>query len=84
MIVRHNSEETNGLRIDDLKQFVDKTVTVHMNDGEVAKVKVTFVDEEGEDIVGAVEETSRPDGYRAACAVHTFAAADIASVELSE
>jgi len=72
------------MRIDDLKQFVDKTVTVHMNDGEIAKVKVSFVDEEYEDMIAAVEETSRPDGYRAACAVHSFAAADIAFVELPE
>jgi len=82
--IRHNSEETSSMRIGDLKQFVDKTVTVHMNDGEIAKVKITFVDEESEDIIGAVEETSRPERYRAACAVHTFAAANIASVELSE
>ena len=72
------------MRIDDLKQFVDKTITVRMNDGEIAKVKVTFVDEEHEDIIGAVEETSCPDHYHTACAVYTFAAADIASVELPE
>ena len=83
-MIRHNNDEISSLRIDDLKQFVDKTVTVHMNDGEIAKVKVTFVDEESEDIVGAVEETSRPDRYRAACALHTFAAADIASIESPE
>jgi len=69
------------MRIADMKQLVDKTVTVHMNDGEIAKVKITFVDEESGDIIGAVEESSRPDRYRAACAVHTFAAADIASIE---
>jgi len=72
------------MRIEDLKQFLDKTVTVRMNDGETAKVKVNFVDEEDEDIIAAVVETSSPDHYRAACAVHTFAAADIESVELSE
>jgi len=70
-----------SMRIDDLKQFVDKTVTVHMNDGEIAKVKVTSVDEESEDIIGAVEESSRPERYRAACALHTFTAADIASIQ---
>ena len=80
----HNRDETARMRIDDLKQFVDKTVTVRMNDGEIAKVKVNFVDEEDEDIIAAVVETSCPDHYRAACAVHTFDAADIASVELSE
>lgn len=72
------------MRIDDLKQFVDKTVTLRMNDGEIVKVKVTFVDEEYEDITAAVVESSCPDHYRGACAIHTFAAADISSVELSE
>ena len=55
-----------------------------MKDGEIAKVKITFVDEESADLIAAVVETSCPDHYRAPCAVHTFAAADIASVELSE
>jgi len=72
------------MRIGELARFVDRTVTIRMNDGEVARVKVTFVDEEHGDIIGAVEETSCPDHYRAACAVHTFAAADIASAESSE
>lgn len=75
---------TASMRIDDLKQFVDKTVTLRMNDGEIAKVNVNFVDEEYEDIIAAVEQSSCPDNYRAGCAVYTFAAADIASVEFSE
>lgn len=82
---RHNLRtETTNMRIDELKQFVDKTVTVRMNDGEIAKIKVDYVDEEYEDIIAAVVESSRPDNYRGACAVHTFSAADIASVESSE
>lgn len=72
------------MRINDLKQFVDKTVTLRMADGETAKVKVDFVDEEYEDIIAAVLESSRPEHYRAPCAVHTFAARDIVSAELSE
>jgi len=51
------------MRINDLKQFVDKTVTLRMTDGETAKVKVDFVDEEYEDIIAAVLETSRPEHY---------------------
>jgi hypothetical protein len=77
-------DEISSMRIDDLKQFVDKTVRVRMKDGEIAKVKVNFVDEEDEEIIAAVVETSCPDHYRAPCALHTFAAADIARVELSE
>ncbi|HEY6303963.1 MAG TPA: hypothetical protein VIX14_12945 [Terriglobales bacterium] len=72
------------MRIKDLKQFVDRTVTLRMKDGETAKVKIGFVDEEDEDIIAAVVETSRPEHYRAACAVYTFAAGDIVSAELSE
>jgi hypothetical protein len=51
--------------IDDLKQFVDRTVTLCMTDGETAKAKVDFVDEECEDIIAAVLETSRPERNRA-------------------
>jgi hypothetical protein len=55
-----------------------------MTDGETAKVKVNFGDEEDEDIIAAVMETSRPEHYRSPCAVYTVAAGDIVSVELSE
>ena len=72
------------MRINDLKQFIDRTVTFRMTDGETTKVKVSFVDEEYEDIIGAVVETSCPEHYRAPCAVYTFAAGDIVSAELSE
>ena len=72
------------MRVDDLKQFVDKTVLIRMNDGEIAKVKVNFVDEEDEEVIAAVMESSCADHYRGACAIYTFAAADIACVELSE
>lgn len=72
------------MRIIDLKQFVDKTVTLHMQDGETAKVRVNFVDDEREDLIAAVVETSRPEHYRGPCAVYTFAASDIVSAELSE
>jgi hypothetical protein len=58
--------------INNLKQFVDRAVTLHVKDGETAKVKVYFVDEEYEDIVAAVVKTSRPEHYRAPCAMHTL------------
>lgn len=64
------------MRINDLKRFVDRTVTLRMTDGETAKVKVDFVDEEYEDIIAAVLEISRPERYRAPCAVHIFPAGD--------
>jgi hypothetical protein len=72
------------MRINDLNRFVDTTVTLRMQDGEIAKVKINFVDEECGDIFAVVVETSCPEHYRAPCAVHTFAAEDIVSAELSE
>jgi hypothetical protein len=72
------------MRVDDLKQFVDKTVIIRTHDGETAKIKVNFIDEEDEDVIAAVMESSCAEHYRSACAIYTFAAADIASVELSE
>ncbi len=72
------------MRIHDLKQFVEKTVTLRLMNGETAKVKVDFVDEESGDIVAAVLEASDPEHYRGACAMHTFAAPEIVSAELSE
>ena len=72
------------MRIHDLKHFLNRTVTLRMTDGEIAKVKVDFVDEEDEDVIGVLVETSQPEQYRHACAVHTFAAAEILSAEISE
>jgi hypothetical protein len=72
------------MRIDDLKQFVDRTITLRMKDGEIAKVKVSFVDEEDEDVIAAVLESSCPEHHHAPCALHTFASRDVVSTELSE
>ncbi len=71
------------MRIDELKPFLNRTVILHMTNGEFAKVNVTFVDEDDGEIFAAIVETSTPEKFRQACAVHTFAAADIVSVELS-
>jgi small nuclear ribonucleoprotein (snRNP)-like protein len=72
------------MRINELKEFVDTTVTLRTRDGETAKVKVNFVDEEYENIVALVVETSCPEHRRAPCAIYTFAAEAIASAELSQ
>jgi hypothetical protein len=72
------------MRINDLKLFVDTTVTLRMKDGEIAKVKINFVDEESGDIIAVLEETSCPEHRRAPCSAHTFAAEDIISAERSE
>jgi hypothetical protein len=72
------------MRIEDLKHFVDRTVTLRMTDGEITKAKVDFVDEEREEVIAAVLESSCSERYRAPCAVHTFAAGHIVVAELSE
>jgi len=64
-----------------LKQFLDKTVTLRMTDGEIAKVRVRVVDEEYDDLIVDVLETSSPARYRDRSAAYTFAAADIESAE---
>jgi hypothetical protein len=70
------------MKIADLKPFVDKTVTLRMTDGEIAKVRVDFLSEEYEDIIVDVLESTRSQPYDPACA-YTIAAADIISVEVS-
>jgi hypothetical protein len=70
------------MRISDLKEFADKTVTLRMTDGEVAKVFVRFADEEYEDIIVDVLESTRFQPYNPASA-YTFAATDIISAEVS-
>ena len=71
------------MELNDLKQFLDKIVILRMTDGEVAKVKVDFIDEEYQDIIVDVLWTSRPDRYRDTSAACAFAAADIVSAEIS-
>ena len=70
------------MRIAELKPFVDKTVTLRMTDGEVAKVRVGSISEEYDDIIVDVLDSTRVQPYDPACA-YTFAAADIVSAEQS-
>ena len=71
------------MRISELKQFVDHTATFRMRNGEIVKVQVNFVDEENGNLIAVIVETSCPEHHRAPCALHTFAAEDILSAELS-
>jgi hypothetical protein len=57
--------------LEGLKQFLDKTVTLHMADGETLKVRVVFIDNEYEDIIADVVESSQPEPYRDPSAVYT-------------
>jgi hypothetical protein len=72
------------MTLSDLKQFLDKTVMLRMTDGETAKVKVRVVDEEYDDLIVDVLETSAPQRYRDLSAAYTFAASDIESAELAQ
>ena len=51
------------MRISDLKEYLDKTVILRMTDGEVAKVRVRFADEEYDDIIVDVLESTRSQPY---------------------
>jgi hypothetical protein len=68
------------MKIFDLNQFVDQTVTLRMTDGELAKVRVRLISEEDNDIIVDVLESTRSQPYNPACA-YAFAAADIISAE---
>ena len=67
-----------------MKQFVGRTIELRMTNGEIAKVKVECADDEYEELIVAVVETSDPERYRHPCALYTFAAGDIVSVDLSK
>jgi len=70
------------MKISELKEFVDKTVTLRMTDGEVAKVRVCWFSEEYHDIIVDVFESTRSQPYNPDSS-YTFAAADIISAEVS-
>jgi hypothetical protein len=80
-VLRHNAEP---MTLSDLKQFLDKIVTLRMTDGEIAKVRVCVVDEEYDDLIVDVLETSSPARYRDRSAAYTVAASDIVSAELAQ
>jgi hypothetical protein len=65
----------------DLKRFLDKTVTLRMTNGEIAKVKVRLVDDEHDDLIVDGLESSTPERYRDGFSAYTFAASDIESAE---
>ena len=69
------------MKISELKELVDRTVTLRLTDGEFAKVFVCFADEEYNDIIVDILETTRPERYRDPSASYTIDASDIISVE---
>lgn len=47
-----------------LKPYEDKTITLHLLDGEIATAKIVFVDSEYEDVIVNIVQTNRPDAYQ--------------------
>lgn len=54
-----------------------------MTDGEIVKVRVRVVDDEYDDLIVDVLESSSPERYKDRSAAYTFTASDIASAELA-
>jgi len=70
------------MTVSELKQYQDKTVIVHLKDGEVATVKISFVDAEYEDIIVDIIATNSPDEYKGpANSAYTIPVAALTSVQ---
>jgi hypothetical protein len=52
------------MNIAELKPYEDKTVILHMRDGEITTAKIVFVDAEYEDIIVDIVQTNRPETYQ--------------------
>jgi small nuclear ribonucleoprotein (snRNP)-like protein len=61
------------MTITELKPYEDKTVILHLRDGEVATAKIALVDAEYEDVIVDIVETNRPDAYRKPIGSSAFA-----------
>lgn len=71
------------MTIGELQQFQDRTVLLHLLDGEILKAKIIFVDMEYEDLVVDVVETNQPEHYKDPDACYTVRAADISCIEMN-
>lgn len=70
------------MTIAELKPYQDKTVVLRFCDGEIATVKVDFVDAEYEDIIVDIITTNRRDKYNGPSnAVYAIPVTDLASVD---
>jgi len=48
------------MKVAELKPYEDKTVVLHLSDGEIATAKIVYVDAEYEDIIVDMVRTNRP------------------------
>ena len=70
------------MTISELRPYEHKSVILRMKDGEIASVKVAFVNEEYEDIFVDIIRTNRPQQYAdLSSAAYAIKAEDIASIE---
>lgn len=61
------------MKITELKPYEDRTVILHLRDGEIATAKIAFVDAEYEDVIVDIVETNRPDAYQKPIGSSAFA-----------
>jgi hypothetical protein len=71
------------MTVEELTPYQNKSVILHLNDGEIAQAKVVFVFTEYEDMVVDIITTNRPDKYTAglSSAAYVIQASDLATVE---
>jgi hypothetical protein len=70
------------MRIAELRPYQEQTVVLRLHDGEIATVRVVFVDAEHDDIVVEIVHTNRPGQYKGPPnSWYTIRPADIASVD---
>jgi small nuclear ribonucleoprotein (snRNP)-like protein len=78
--VLHNVE---AMTLSDLKHFLDKTVILRMTNGETATARVRGIDEEYDNLIVVVLETSTPERHPGRVAAYIIAASHIESAELA-
>jgi predicted membrane GTPase involved in stress response len=65
----------------EIRPYQDRTVILHLADGEITTATIVFVDAEYEDITVDVISTNRQDNYRHAGAAYAIAFVDLVSVQ---
>jgi hypothetical protein len=71
------------MTIAELEPFQDKTVVLHLVDGEIATAEIVYVDSEYGEIIVNIIHTNRPEAYRVSlinCAF-TIRPADVDSAQ---
>ena len=70
------------MTIAELRQYQDRTVVLNLHDGDIARVKIVFVDAEYEDIIVDIMHTNRPEQYKGPSdSAYTIRAANVAFVD---